>query len=104
MIYKKIPNVGKDELGYFAYMKMITDSFVFMQSDNIEVNMGKDGDVGYKNVIWDGENIEYDFGVDFQRYIKAPSKETIKKENAETALAYLRKHSLTFQQWKEKYK
>lgn len=89
---------------YEAYMKLITDNFIEMQSDNIISTLGHDKMDAYKEVIWDGQGIDFELIVNPTSFIKGISLEDVKKYNSEIAQKYLAAHSLTYEQWCNKFK
>ncbi len=91
---------------YEAYMKLITDNFIEMQSDNITHFVGhlSDNSHTFYEVIWDGKSIEFKFDINVGFYISGITYEDMKKHNSETAQKYLTTHSLTYDMWVKKFK
>lgn len=87
---------------YEAYMKIVTDAFVDMQSDKINGTIGHDRDRVFYEVLWDG-GLDYKFDLNCSKYIKGVTLEEMKEHNAGVAKRYLFENTLSYDEWVEKY-
>ena len=88
---------------YQKYIKTVTDNFIEMQTDKADINIGHDADKFCRRVVLK-EDLNWEFDLDCNSYIKGTYIDEIKKYNAEIALEYLSKNMLTYENWMLKYK
>jgi hypothetical protein len=81
---------------YETYMKKVTDAFVDMQSDKINVTIGQD--IVFYEVMWEG-GLHYEFDLNCSRYIKGVTFEEMKEWNSTVAKRYLKENTLSYDEW-----
>ncbi len=87
-------------LEYCKYMKKVTDSFVLMQSDNIEGVHWHDRISTFDTVEWKG-GMNWCFVVNGSFFMSGITLKEAKEYNSKVALEYLKENSLSFKEWKE---
>lgn len=88
---------------YEAYMKLVTDGFINMQSNKIYGNIGHDKDSVFYEVMWSG-GLDYKFDLNCSLYMKGITFDEMKEWNAEVAKRYLEENTLSYDEWIEKEK
>ena len=86
---------------YQKYMKIVTDGFVNMQSDNFEGVMGHERISCFDTVEWKG-GLKWNRLVSGSFFMSGITREDAKGFNADVALKYLKENTLTFKEWKSK--